>query len=363
MTYKKEERHRISDYWINMDPEEIEEYWVKEGAYNILYTSEGGRIPFRQCKSGAFKGKFFCRKKDITPEIEIGAIAFMLKAYFYAFLEDDLYNISNDDDFGIRLEWKYTSPQERTLQLLESCDIRDKHFKRHGGWRVTETGHMIYEPALFQPLPVDLWIRDVIYGSKVFRPSADQSRYRADDASADQHYAEYLLEEGRCRKPPHVKSEQEQRAYSADYHDYEMDVISHHAVEDRACLDPRDQISENVGDLDRLPGDYGDHASKRRPAGYESDLVVESLEGEGHPPSGDGEHRDEFCVTEAYRDHHYKYKEISERGGNGSTAGCHPAVDRNGPPDAYYGAEADAEEINCAYAPAIWFTIHNRPHF
>ena len=145
-----------------MDPEEIEEYWVKEGADNILYTSEGGRIPFRQCKSGAFKGKFFCRKKDITPEIEIGAIAFMLKAYFYAFLEDDLYGISNDDDFGIRLEWKYISPQERTLQLLKSCDIRDKHFKRYGGWTVTETGHMIYEPTEYSIYSDELYSDDWI---------------------------------------------------------------------------------------------------------------------------------------------------------------------------------------------------------
>ena len=52
MTYKTGDRHRISDCWINMDPEEIEEYWVKEGADNILYTSEGGRIPFRQCVAG-----------------------------------------------------------------------------------------------------------------------------------------------------------------------------------------------------------------------------------------------------------------------------------------------------------------------
>lgn len=147
MKYKKEERHRISDYWINTIANETIEYWVREGANNTLYTSEGGRIPFRQCKSGAFKGKFFCRKKDITPEIEKGAITFMLKAYFYAFLEDDLYNISNDEDFGIRLEWKFTSPQARTLQMLESCEIQDKHFKRFGGWIVTEKGHMIYEPV------------------------------------------------------------------------------------------------------------------------------------------------------------------------------------------------------------------------
>lgn len=147
MTYRTDDRHRISDYFISIGPEETEEYWVREGAGNILYTSEGGRIPFRQCKSGAFKGKFFCRKKDITPETEKGAIAFMLKAYFYAFLDDDLYDISNDDDFGIRLEWKYASPQARTLQLLESYEIQDKHFKRFGGWIVTKKGHLIYEPV------------------------------------------------------------------------------------------------------------------------------------------------------------------------------------------------------------------------
>ena len=86
----------------------------------------------------------------------------MLKAYFYAFLEDDLYGISNDDDFGIRLEWKYISPQERTLQLLKSCDIRDKHFKRYGGWTVTETGHMIYEPTEYSIYSDELYSDDWI---------------------------------------------------------------------------------------------------------------------------------------------------------------------------------------------------------
>ena len=49
MTYKTGDRHRISDYWINIDTEETIEFWVREGADNILYTSEGGRIPFRHC--------------------------------------------------------------------------------------------------------------------------------------------------------------------------------------------------------------------------------------------------------------------------------------------------------------------------
>ena len=163
MTYKTGDRHRISDCLIITDPEETEEYWVREGAENTLYTSEGGRIPFRQCNSGAFKGKFFCRKRDITPEIETGAITFMLRAYFYAFLDDDLYDISNDDEFGIRLEWKYISPQARTLKLLESCDIQDRHFKRFVGWIVTEKGHMIYEPVGYylynDELYSDDWVR------------------------------------------------------------------------------------------------------------------------------------------------------------------------------------------------------------
>ena len=147
MTYKTGDRHRISDYLINTDPEKTVEYWVREGADNILYTSEGGRIPFRQCKSGKFKGKFFCRKSDIFSDREKGTI-FMLKAYFYAFLDDDLYNISDDEEFGLRLEWNYISPQEKTLQLLKSYNInKHKHFKRYGGWIATEKGHMIYEPV------------------------------------------------------------------------------------------------------------------------------------------------------------------------------------------------------------------------
>ena len=72
----------------------------------------------------------------------------MLKAYFYAFLDDDLYNISDDEKFGLRLEWEFTSPQEKTLQLLKLYNIdKYKRFKRYGGWIVTEKGHMIYEPV------------------------------------------------------------------------------------------------------------------------------------------------------------------------------------------------------------------------
>ncbi len=163
MTYKTGDRHRISDYWIDTFEEKITEYWVREGADNILYTSEGGRIPFRQCKSGIFKGKFFCKESDINPDTEKGAIVFMLRAYFYAFLDDDLYNIDNDDEFGLRLEWKYISPQEKTFQLLESYNIKDKYFKRYGGWIVTEKGHLIYEPVeyclYYDELYSDDWVR------------------------------------------------------------------------------------------------------------------------------------------------------------------------------------------------------------
>lgn len=147
MTYKTGDRHRISDCWINTFSDGITEYWVREGADNILYTSEGGKIHFRQCKFGAFDGRFFCQEKDINPETEKGAITFMLEAYFYAFLDDELYDISSDEEFGLRLEWKYKSPRERTLRLLESCAIEDKYFRRYGGWIVTEKGHMIYEPV------------------------------------------------------------------------------------------------------------------------------------------------------------------------------------------------------------------------
>ncbi len=154
MEYKTGDRYRISDYWIRTEPENTEEFWVREGANGILYTSEGNRIPFRQCNSGAFKGKFFCKKNDITPEIK-GVVSYMLKAYFYAFLDDDLYNITNDDDFGIRLEWKYTSPRARTLQILESWNIKNEYFKRYGGWDVTADGNIIYEPVEYC-IPNDL---------------------------------------------------------------------------------------------------------------------------------------------------------------------------------------------------------------
>ncbi len=149
MTYKTEDRHRISDYWINTYPDKITEYWVREGANNILYTSEGGKISFRQCTSGTLKGKLFCRKNDISSELEKGAIPFMLRAYFWGFLEDDLFNIDNEENFGICMENKYLTPYDNTLRILKECNIKDRYFKKFAGWTVTEKGHLVYEPVIY----------------------------------------------------------------------------------------------------------------------------------------------------------------------------------------------------------------------
>ena len=73
----------------------------------------------------------------------------MLRAYFWGFLEDDLFNIDNEENFGICMENKYLTPYDNTLRILKECNIKDRYFKKFAGWTVTEKGHLVYEPVIY----------------------------------------------------------------------------------------------------------------------------------------------------------------------------------------------------------------------
>ena len=188
--------------------------------------------------------------------------------------------------------------------------------------------------------------------------AVEQRGHSADDSGTHQDEAQDLLHTCRRSQATHVQGEQQERTNHANDDGGQMDAGARHIVEGFTVGQPRDQIPQNVGDLNGFPRNDGYEPAKGRPAGNHGDLVIKRTECECHAAAGDGQGGNQFAVAQRDGNHHDQCCDVTETGRNGAATAAHPVVDGDGPADSHDCAKANAEKVNSAYAFFLSLITH-----